>query len=419
MKIEVSGARPRFQFHWPTGVEEYGPVIEVVISDRQFVGHVKLFVAYGFREAFGKSRRRILVFRNEADVLAEFTGVDDWVQSKRVATFLRRDGTKKYLRLGEPIPPRYAQFDVTESTSVITGRYAPRCFAALVDESDVETLVAVATAREEGETAVRAEEPAGSKPAIKTGAVPSGEDFGAQEAVVQALLNYRARQNSGSPFTKSADADKFLRQNLFAFLMAASIDRGARAEAVWETPFLLCKKLGHFDPGILANSAVDQVETTLRSLSRRPRFPRQAAQTIISLAKLITDEFLGDVAGIWHGRQPHEVTRTLEKIWGVGPGIAHMVVRILVDEYGYDPGPEGLRQIDVKPDVQVRRVFYRTGITPDKNENTSVHVARQLHPEFPGLLDWPTWEIGRSWCHERNPKCNECPLHGVCLKRDL
>lgn len=417
-KVEIRSAQPSFVFHWPMGTEEYNPCIEVQVSQAQSTQPQRLYVAYGFREAFARVRRRILVFRNEADVLAEFVGVDNWAQDKRVATSLRRDGSKKYLRVSDLVPSRYAQFNVVHSESIITGPYAPQCLVAIVDEADLPSLVAVAIAREQGETSSVAQTPPDAKPTIKDASQLPIASHDHSRAIVQALLDYRSKQETGGSFTGNKDADRFLRQNPFAFLMAASIDRGARAEAVWKIPFLLNRKIGHLDPYALSQMSVDQLEEELRSLERRPRFPRQSARTIIFLSELVFEQFHGNSANIWHGREPREVTWTLEKIWGVGSGIAHMVVRILVDEYGYDPGREGLRQIDVKPDVQVRRVFYRIGIAPDRNESTSVQVARQLHPEFPGLLDWPAWEIGRTWCHERNPECNRCPLCVVCLKRD-
>lgn len=239
-----------------------------------------------------------------------------------------------------------------------------------------------------------------------------------RKAVVQALLEYRGKQKVGGSFTGDADADGFLRQNPLAFLMAASIDRGARAESVWKIPFTLNCRLGHLDPNILSQYTIDQMEAILRSLAKKPRYPRQAAQTIVHLSKLVADEFDGNAANIWLGRSPLEVTQTLDRIWGIGPGIAHMTVRILKDEFGYNPPSESWRKVDVKPDVQVRRVFYRSGIAQDKNESTAVHAARQLHPDFPGLLDWPAWEIGRTWCRESNPNCNECPLRGACIKRE-
>jgi endonuclease III len=43
-----------------------------------------------------------------------------------------------------------------------------------------------------------------------------------------------------------------------------------------------------------------------------------------------------------------------------------------------------------------------------------VDVGRRLHPERPGALDFPAWEIGRQWCDARAPRCDPCPLSGVC-----
>lgn len=234
--------------------------------------------------------------------------------------------------------------------------------------------------------------------------------------IVQTLLAYRSQQKTGGSLTKNKDADDFLRQNPFAFLMAASIDRGARAEAVWEIPFHLNNKLGHLDPGALFKKDINKLEDILRSLDRKPRYPRQAAQTISSLSNLVTHQFNKNAEVIWKNRKPREVIQTFEQIWGVGPGIAHMTIRILLDEFGYDPGPEGRKQIDVKADIHVIRVFYRTGLISNKSADICIQAARQLHPEFPGLLDWPTWEIGRTWCHEHNPDCNGCPLSNVCQK---
>jgi len=416
MRVEIIGAQTNFVFHWPLGAEKYGPVIEVTLSHSRYTRPVRLYVAYGFREAFGAMRRRILIFRNEADVLAEFVGVDNWAQDKRVATFLRQDGTKKYLRRGDPFPSRYNSFNIVHSESVITGRYAPRCLAAVVDEADIPTLVALAIAREQGEIANVREASTNYEATVKIDVGQPTANLDHRLAVVQALLDYRSRQQTGGPFTRDENADEFLRQNPFAFLMAASIDRGALAEAVWQIPFLLKEKLGHLDPQLLSQMSEDELEGTLRQLDRQPRFPRQSARTIASLAKLVTDQFNGDAASVWKGREPLDVVQTLQEIWGVGPGIAHMVVRILIDEFGYHPSPGSLQKIDVKPDTHVARVFYRTGLATVRSGKACVEAARQLHPEFPGRLDWPTWEIGRTWCHEHDPDCVTCPLCRVCLR---
>lgn len=418
MRIGVIGAQANLVFHWPVGTEEYGPVIELTVPDSGYFRVSKLCIAYGYREAFGHIRRRILVFRNEADVLAKFVGVDNWTQNRQVATFLRRDGSKRYLRPSDHIPSRYKALNVVHSRSVVTGPYAPQSLATVVDEADLPSLAAVATARDEGEKGATVRKPPGGGSGLKSVKTQLGAGENHAHVVVNELLAYRSQQKTGGPFTRSRDADEFLRQNPFAFLMAASIDRGALAESVWEIPFLLYQSLGHLDPGKLSHLNVDEAETILRSLSRQPRFPRQVARTVVCLSRLVVEQFHGNAAGIWEDKKPREVVETLQEIWGVGPGIAHMTVRILIDEFGYNPGPEGLRQIDVKPDAHVVRVFYRAGLTPERNGNACVQAAQQLYPEFPGLLDWPAWEIGRSWCHEHNPECVECLLRGVCLKID-
>lgn len=41
-------------------------------------------------------------------------------------------------------------------------------------------------------------------------------------------------------------------------------------------------------------------------------------------------------------------------------------------------------------------------------------LRRALHPEFPGLLDLPTWQIGRTWCRPRDPRCSDCYMQPVC-----
>lgn len=244
-------------------------------------------------------------------------------------------------------------------------------------------------------------------------------DFAHGQGVAQALLDYRSRQRTGGRFTTDENADRFLRQNPFAFLVAASIDRGALAEAVWAIPFLLKEELGHLDPRLLSSMSEDELERKLRQLSRHARFPRQCARTIISLAGLVMGRFGGEATAVWKGREPLEVVETLKEVWGVGPGIAHMAVRILTDEFGYRPNPASLRGIDVKADRHVIRVFYRTGLSTVMSGEACVEAARQSHPEFPGLLDWPSWEIGRTWCHEHDPDCTTCPLCHVCSKTGI
>jgi endonuclease-3 len=56
----------------------------------------------------------------------------------------------------------------------------------------------------------------------------------------------------------------------------------------------------------------------------------------------------------------------------------------------------------------------RTGLAEHDDVEHMVAVARYLHPQRPGELDNPVWDIGRGWCHPRNPDCAACPLVTVC-----
>jgi len=93
-----------------------------------------------------------------------------------------------------------------------------------------------------------------------------------------------------------------------------------------------------------------------------------------------------------------------------------MTIRILIDEEQYRPSTDDLRLIDIKPDVHVIRVFYRSGLSPKPEGQSCIEAARRLHPEFPGKLDWPAWEIGRKYCYESEPNCTKCPLDDICAK---
>ena len=114
-----------------------------------------------------------------------------------------------------------------------------------------------------------------------------------------------------------------------------------------------------------------------------------------------------------------DVIATLQSLPGVGPGIAHMAVQELIDEVGYEPQSDELPGLDVKADVHVVRVFFRLGIAVDETRDAALDAARRLHPTFPGLLDWPAWDIGRRLCRPHSPACGECPLIAVCERRGL
>ena len=215
------------------------------------------------------------------------------------------------------------------------------------------------------------------------------------------------------------EADALLRRDGMAMLIGLVLQRGMSAERVWRIPLHLIRELGHLEPGRLADMTEAAVEAALRRLPERPRYPAQMSVTLVALGKLVRDQFAGDGSRVWVGRRMADVLATLMSLPGVGPGIAHMAVQELMDEVGYSPHPDELPGLDVKADVHVVRVFYRLGIAADETREAALDAARRLHPAFPGLLDWPAWDIGRRLCRPHSPTCSECPVSEVCERRGV
>jgi endonuclease III len=98
---------------------------------------------------------------------------------------------------------------------------------------------------------------------------------------------------------------------------------------------------------------------------------------------------------------------------GVGPKIASMATNILARDFKV-PFAD-YYSIDISADVHVRRVFARLGLcASDATVEQVIYKAKALHPEFPGLMDFPCWEIGRTWCNWRTPECAGCYMRDVC-----
>ena len=237
--------------------------------------------------------------------------------------------------------------------------------------------------------------------------------------VINSLKQYRRNHYRSDQTELGVGIGDFAYNNPFAFLLGAALDRGVEWTRAWRIPRQLADRLGHLDPARIAAMPIDEVERHLRSLpvQYRHRFPRNAARSILSAAQLVSGRYFGDASQLWTGVSVKEAGRRLQEIFGIGPGITAMTLRILYDDFGLFRGQE--RDIDIKPDVHVKRVFRRTGLIDGDSEQAYVEAARQLNPLFPGELDWPAWEIGRRWCHAAQPECTSCPLGLDCPRHGI
>ena len=109
-----------------------------------------------------------------------------------------------------------------------------------------------------------------------------------------------------------------------------------------------------------------------------------------------------------------------------------MATNILCRQYGVPFKDKHC--IDISPDTHTVRVFRRLGLISEdeqiKNKKEkdnkanlkAMYMARIINPEYPGILDYPCWKVGKEYCKARGPKCkNEqktCPFFSFCPSKN-
>jgi endonuclease III len=236
--------------------------------------------------------------------------------------------------------------------------------------------------------------------------------------VVQALLAYgselaeESAERSLPEFTPNKAANSFLVSDSWAFLVAVISDYQIRAERAWELPYLLADRLGGWGPTYFTEHP-EEVLTAFALPSPLHRFSNQTGEWVVSAARIVVREYGGDAGRIW-GDEPRAAVlqERLRRFDGISQKKAAMAVEILERDLGVRVSD--LEGSDIAYDVHIRRVFLRTGLAQRDDVDHMVAVARRLHPERPGAMDFPAWMIGREWCRPSGPSCGQCPLGMVC-----
>ena len=211
-------------------------------------------------------------------------------------------------------------------------------------------------------------------------------------------------------------AASLIEENPFAFALATVLDRGTKSEVIWTIPYYLQKEIGELNPEFFVGKTIDEIEKIFQKLPLKPRYMNDAPRSIKELSEIVANEFNGDASEIWKNRSSKEVKTTFQRVHGVGPGISSMAVLLLERCFGIQFNDIDHRNMDVKPDIHVIRVFGRLGFISQLNEKEALNAARELNPEYPGALDTPIWIIGRKWCTADVPQCTYCPVNEVCSK---
>lgn len=212
------------------------------------------------------------------------------------------------------------------------------------------------------------------------------------------------------------EAAELIKKDPFAFALAGVLDRGTKAEIIWTIPYYIKKQLGDLDPYFFANASLEELERIIQILPVKPRYVTDAPRTLRGLSRIVVTECDGQTQRLWENRSSSAVKATFERIYGVGPGIASMIILLLERWFGVHFDDVDHRNMDVKPDVHIIRVFHRLGFIDESDSRSVLEAARRLNPNYPGELDSPAWVIGRTWCTASIPKCKRCPVNEVCPK---
>ncbi len=219
-------------------------------------------------------------------------------------------------------------------------------------------------------------------------------------------------------FTGNVDADDLL-NNLekfpHAFVLASIMDRQIKAERAWLIPYEVFEEIGGFELSELLKLNQNQFNEIFvrRNLHR---FNKTMAKSFSQAVQRIHDEYNDDASNIWKDNQGSAtIVRRFLEFNGVGIKIATMAANILARDFKI-PMKDHIC-IDISPDRHVKRVFKRLGFTSDETSNNElIYCAREFNPLYPGIFDLSCWEIGREWCHPKNPSCTKCYLVESCPK---
>jgi len=225
-------------------------------------------------------------------------------------------------------------------------------------------------------------------------------------------LEAEGAAQTGGAFTSSAAANALLESSSNAFLLGVLFTQGISAERAWAGPYLLQERLGTLDLGLLATNP----EAVREAVQRPPmlhRFKQTLPRWISAAARRVIDEYGGDASRIWHaGDSVIDVTERLSAFDGIGRKKAVMAAEILTRHFGVDLTGRECGQVAY--DVQVRRVFLRTGLVDVDSREAIEAAAAAAWPQAPGTLDLPAWLIGRETCRPKRPLCDACRLGAVC-----
>src|SRR3989338_5652892 len=178
------------------------------------------------------------------------------------------------------------------------------------------------------------------------------------------------------------------------FVCACVMDRQIKAGRAWAIPYLIGKEIGGFEFDKFAEIKLFRFKEIFNRLKPH-RFNEKMAGYFYSAVQDIHKKHSDDAFKIWANKPKSAlVIRRFLEFGGVGPKIANMATNILARDFKVPM--LDFSSIDIAPDVQVKKFFVENGLLrKESSKEELIYLAREIYPEYPGILDIAAWEAGR------------------------
>ena len=215
------------------------------------------------------------------------------------------------------------------------------------------------------------------------------------------LLNEpRGQTNFGTGIAEAEVLLNDIELHPHIFVLACVMDRQVAARRAWLIPYEIGKEIGSFD--FEAFLAIKPAKLTKMFAKKRlHRFNAVMATLFYKAIQTIHTRHKNDASRIWSGTpKSAAVMRRFIEFDGVGIKIASMATNILARDFKIPM--TNYSSIDISPDRQVRKYFVHHGLIRKEASNDELMLlARELHHEFPGILDVGAFFGGRELGRKR------------------
>lgn len=137
--------------------------------------------------------------------------------------------------------------------------------------------------------------------------------------------------------TGDVDADRLLNTDANALLIGMLLDQQVPMEWAFAGPATLRARLGHLDPGRIAEMDVDEFVAVCSDKPAVHRFPGSMGKRIHALCEALVADYDGDAANLWAGvADAHELYRRLLALPGYGEEKSKIFVALLAKTQGVE-----------------------------------------------------------------------------------